>query len=62
MLLLFIGLSRAKVIGWWSIAGIVLGTAGLILLPYDNPVRPAIGALPMLATFVVAGSRLIRAG
>ena len=60
MLLLFVGLSRARAMGWWSVAGIVLGTACLILLPYENPVLPALGVLPMLAVFAAAGIRLLR--
>lgn len=59
-LVLFTGLARAGVIGWWSLVGIVAGTAGLLFLPYDNPVLPALGVLPMLVVFGFAGVRTLQ--
>ncbi|GAA1525831.1 hypothetical protein GCM10009827_048230 [Dactylosporangium maewongense] len=59
LLLTFVGLARAGVIGWWSLAGIVLGYAGLLLMPYDTPILPAVGTLPMLAVMAFAGLRVI---
>lgn len=59
-LVLFAGLARAGVIGWWSLAAIVAGTAGLILLPYSTPVLPALGVTPLLAVFAFAGVRVLR--
>lgn len=60
LLVLFAGLARAGVVGWWSLAGLVLGTAGLMFLPYDQPILPALGTLPMLATIAFAGVRTLR--
>ncbi len=60
LLVLFAGLARAGVIGWWSLAGIAAGTAGLILLPYSTPLLPALGVTPMLAVFAFAGIRMLR--
>lgn len=59
LLLTFAGLARAGVIGWWSLGAIVLGYAGLLFMPYDTPILPALGTVPMLAVMVVAGLRVI---
>lgn len=53
-----IGLVRAGVVGWWSIPAVVVGQAGLLLLPYSIPILPALGTTPMLAVLVVAGLRV----
>jgi hypothetical protein len=59
LLLTFAGLARAGVIGWWSLGAIVLGYAGLLFMPYDTPILPAVGTLPMLAVMAVAGLRVV---
>ena len=59
-IVLFAGLARAGVVGWWSLIGLVAGTAGLMFLPYDHPVLPALGVLPMLAVFAFAGLRVLQ--
>ncbi|MDG6108484.1 hypothetical protein Daura_14895 [Dactylosporangium aurantiacum] len=59
LLLTFAGLARAGVLGWWSLGGIVLGYAGLLFLPYDTPILPALGTLPMLAVMAAAGLRVL---
>ncbi|MFF5231678.1 hypothetical protein [Dactylosporangium sp. NPDC000521] len=59
LLLTFVGLARAGVIGWWSLGGIVLGYAGLLFMPYDTPILPALGTLPMLAVMAFAGWRVV---
>ncbi|MET7397482.1 hypothetical protein ABZS66_28740 [Dactylosporangium sp. NPDC005572] len=57
LLLTFAGLARAGVLGWWTVPAIVAGYAGLLLLPYDTPILPAVGTIPMLAVLVTAGLR-----
>jgi hypothetical protein len=59
LLLTFAGLARAGVFGWWVLGGIVLGYAGLLFLPYDTPILPALGTVPMLAVMAAAGLRVI---
>ncbi|HTJ36060.1 MAG TPA: hypothetical protein VL738_22805 [Dactylosporangium sp.] len=59
LLLTFVGLSRAGVVGWWTVPAIVAGYAGLLFMPYDTPVLPAVGTLPMLATLAFAGTRVL---
>ncbi|MGI5239436.1 hypothetical protein [Dactylosporangium sp. CA-139066] len=59
LVLTFVGLSRAGVIGWWSVPAVVLGYAGLLFMPYDTPILPAVGTLPMLAVMVFAGTRVL---
>ncbi|MER7009437.1 hypothetical protein ABT297_41205 [Dactylosporangium sp. NPDC000555] len=53
------GLSRAGVVGWWTVPAVVLGYAGLLFMPYDTPVLPAVGTLPMLAAMAFAGRRVL---
>ncbi|GAA0725258.1 hypothetical protein Drose_22420 [Dactylosporangium roseum] len=55
----FAGLARAGVLGWWTVPAVVLGYAGMLLLPYDTPILPAVGAIPMLVPMAAAGIRLI---
>ena len=52
LVLTFVGLARAGVVGWWTVPAVVLGYAGMLLLPYSTPVLPALGSLPMLAALV----------
>ena len=59
LLVTFIGLARAGVLGWWTVPAIVVGYAGMLFLPYSQPILPAIGVLPMLAVMVAAGRRVI---
>lgn len=59
LLLAVIGLLRAGVIGWWGIPAVVLGQLGLLFLPYDMPLLPALGVLPLLAVLVVGGLRVL---
>ncbi|WP_433060837.1 hypothetical protein [Dactylosporangium sp. CS-033363] len=59
LLVTFVGLARAGVVGWWSVPAIVAGYAGMLLLPYDTPILPAAGALPMLGTLAFAGWRVL---
>jgi hypothetical protein len=58
MLAAFGGLARAGVLGWWTVPAIVAGYAGLLFLPYDTPLLPALGTLPMLAVLVTAAVRV----
>jgi hypothetical protein len=60
LVVLFTGLARAGVVGWWTVPALVLGTAGLMFLPYSVPILPAIGTLPLLAALAFAGLRTIR--
>jgi hypothetical protein len=59
LLVTFIGLARAGVLGWWTVPAIVVGYAGMLMLPYSQPILPALGVLPMLAVMVAAGLRVI---
>ncbi|WP_248959698.1 hypothetical protein [Sphaerisporangium perillae] len=59
LLITFVGLARAGVLGWWTVPSIVLGYAGLLFMPYDLPILPAVGTIPMLAVLAAAGLRLI---
>ncbi|MGW9182382.1 hypothetical protein [Agromyces sp. NPDC055661] len=60
LLVAFAGLARAGVVGWWTLAAIVAGYAGMLFLPYDLPILPAAGALPMLAAIAFAGVRVFQ--
>ncbi|MEV6926228.1 hypothetical protein AB0M46_17265 [Dactylosporangium sp. NPDC051485] len=59
LVLTFVGLARAGVVGWWTVPAVVLGYAGLLFMPYDTPVLPAVGTLPMLAAVAFAGRRVL---
>ncbi|WP_203994512.1 hypothetical protein [Virgisporangium aurantiacum] len=59
LLVTFAGLARAGVLGWWTLPAIVAGYAGLLMLPYDVPILPALGTVPMLAVLGAAGARVI---
>ena len=59
LLITFVGLARAGVVGWWTIPAIVVGYAGMLFLPYSTPILPAVGAVPMLAVLALAGWRTI---
>jgi hypothetical protein len=59
LLLTFVGLSRAGVVGWWTVPAVVLGYAGLLFLPYDTPILPAVGTLPLLGAMAFAGVRVL---
>ncbi|MFG2039900.1 hypothetical protein [Dactylosporangium sp. NPDC048998] len=59
LLLTFAGLSRAGVVGWWTVPAVVVGYAGLLFMPYDTPILPAVGTLPMLAAMAFAGRRVL---
>lgn len=58
LLVAFIGLIRAGVIGWWALPAIVIGYAGMLFLPYSMPILPALGTLPMLGVLAYAGARV----
>jgi hypothetical protein len=59
LVITFVGVARAGVLGWWTIPAIVVGYAGMLFLPYDTPILPALGAVPMLAVLAAAGVRVI---
>jgi len=59
LLLTFAGLARAGVLGWWTVPAVVAGYAGLLFMPYDMPILPAVGTLPMLAVVALAGRRVL---
>lgn len=60
LLVAFAGLARAGVVGWWTLAAIVAGYAGMLFLPYDVPILPAAGSLPMLGVIAFAGVRVFQ--
>jgi hypothetical protein len=51
----FAGPARAGVVGWWTVPAVAAGHAGLLLMPYDTPILPAVGTLPLLAVVALAG-------
>ncbi|WP_433086865.1 hypothetical protein ACQP1P_14335 [Dactylosporangium sp. CA-052675] len=59
LLVTFIGLARAGVVGWWAVPAVVVGYAGMLFMPYDTPILPAVGTLPMLAAMGFAGWRVL---
>jgi hypothetical protein len=59
LLITFVGLARAGVVGWWTVPAIIAGYAGMLFLPYSTPILPAVGAVPMLAVLALAGWRTI---
>ncbi|WP_432985519.1 hypothetical protein [Dactylosporangium sp. CA-233914] len=59
LIVTFVGLARAGVLGWWTVPAVVLGYVGLLFMPYDIPILPAVGTVPMLAVLVAAGFRVI---
>ncbi|GAA2362920.1 hypothetical protein [Dactylosporangium salmoneum] len=59
LVLTFVGLARAGVVGWWTVPAVVLGYVGLLFMPYDTPILPAVGTLPMLAAVAFAGRRVL---
>src|SRR6185503_8183953 len=42
LLVTFIGLARAGVVGWWTVPAIIIGYAGMLFLPYSTPILPAL--------------------
>jgi hypothetical protein len=59
LLITFVGLARAGVLGWWTVPAIVVGYAGLLFLHYNSPILPALGTVPMLAVLVAAGLTIV---
>jgi hypothetical protein len=57
-LLLLVGLARAGVMAWWSLAIFVAGFAGLILIPWDLPHVSALAVLVGFSPFAMIGLRL----
>lgn len=55
----FVGLARAGVLGWWTVPAVIVGYAGLLFLPYSTPMLPALGVVPMLAVMAAAGWRVL---
>ena len=62
-ILLLVGLARAGVLAWWSLAVFVAGFAGLMFVPWDMPKVSTLAVLVGFAPFAVIGARLLqRAG
>lgn len=59
LVLLFVGLARAGVLGWWTVPAVVIGTVLPAFVPPSIPGAFAIGALPAFAAIGVAGARLV---
>jgi hypothetical protein len=56
---LLAGLARAGVLGWWTIALMVAGTAGLMFIPWDLPHLSALAVLVGFSPFAMIGARLL---
>ncbi len=62
-ILLLVGLARAGVLAWWTLAIFVAGFAGLMFIPWDLPKLSAVAVLIAFAPFAMIGARLLqRAG
>ncbi len=59
LIMAYVGLARAGVVGWWSIPAIVAGYAGMLFLPYSIPILPALGVLPLMVVLGVTGWRVL---
>ena len=59
-ILLLAGLARAGVLGWWTIALMVAGTAGLMFIPWDLPHLSALAVLIGFSPFAMIGGRLLQ--
>ena len=59
LVLLFVGLARAGVLGWWTVPAVVIGSVLPMVVPPSIPGAVAIGALPAFAAIAVAGARLV---
>jgi len=57
--LLFVGLARAGVLGWWTVPAVVIGSVLPMVVPPSIPGAVAIGALPAFAAIAVAGARRV---
>jgi len=57
--ILLAGLARAGVLGWWTIAVMVAGTAGLMFIPWDLPQLSAVAVLLGFSPFAMIGFRLL---
>jgi hypothetical protein len=58
-IVLLAGLARAGVLGWWTIAVMVAGTAGLMFIPWDLPRLSALAVLVGFSPFAMIGVRLL---
>jgi hypothetical protein len=59
-ILLLAGLARAGVLGWWTIAVMVAGTAGLMFIPWDLPHLSAVAVAIGFSPFAMIGVRLLQ--
>ncbi len=59
-ILLLVGLARAGVLGWWTIALFVGGVAGLIAFGAGSPVLVAVMVLVGFSPFALVGLRLLQ--
>lgn len=59
-LLLFVGLARAGVLGWWSIALFLGGVAGLMTFGASSPVLVAAMVLVGFSPFALIGGRIVQ--
>jgi hypothetical protein len=59
-ILLLAGLARAGVLGWWTIAILVAGTAGLMFIPWDMPHLSALAVGIGFSPFAMIGVRLLQ--
>ncbi|HET6563312.1 MAG TPA: hypothetical protein VFG72_15665 [Marmoricola sp.] len=58
--LLLAGLARAGVLGWWTIALLLGGVAGLIALGSSLPILAAVATLVGFSPFALVGMRLVQ--
>jgi hypothetical protein len=60
IVLVLAGLARAGVLGWWTIALMVGGVAGLIVLGTGQPILAALAILVGFSPFALIGVRLVQ--
>jgi hypothetical protein len=59
LVVLFVGLARAGVLGWWTVPAVLVGSVLPAVVPASIPGSFAIGSLPAFAALAVAGLRLL---
>ena len=59
-LLVFVGLARAGVLGWWSIVLFLAGVAGLMAFGSGSPVLVAVMVLVGFSPFALIGLRIVQ--
>jgi hypothetical protein len=59
-ILVLVGLARAGVLGWWTIAVLVGGVAGLMFIPVQMTVLVAAAVLVGFSPFAMIGLRLLQ--